>query len=397
MPEQFDEARDAIDKIEEAARRVRQEGLDLRQTDDYKKGKDDARKKYKRLRRKFYNLKKVLKELRGARIRWGTSSWKGELGKADKSTKPPTITIDGTWLAIPIPVLAQVLAHEAIHLLSKSKNSIDQEIRCRRKELEVWELLKPEQPNALHYPCDNEQKLFAQGEDHVRKWLRRHYKGLPEKDERPKKKKKKTIRKKSGAKETKKAHRLILDSFQFIIGILVEFLELFLPEPSYEFGFLAPWPEGYETQETEGLTTDFIGVLGTGPHSEGGRFPAAIDVIEGSDIVHGGDWGEYADHAEYRLDAMSHFNVESFDDRFELIGDTEADVNGQPGRCLEMEYDIAYPVADMEGWRTRVRERTIYTQKHDTLYSISLICEASDWSNREPEFTEFLQGFEFIE
>jgi len=396
-PTQIPEAQSAIQQMEQALSSVLQEWRDTYNSQDYKKGKPDARAKVKRLKKKYYNLKKVIDALKRATIKWGIPSTKGELGSADKSTSPPTITINETWRGMRDAVMAQILAHEAIHLLSKSGNSIDQEVRCRKKEMEVWEALKGDQRHALDLPCNNLQAVFARGEKWLRILLRGLYKGIPEHDVKPKKKPKRSsgTRRRRGRIRVRRSRNMILDVWNVFMEFFGDlFRVLFggaLTDDTYTFD--VHWPTGYEVDESEGHDSIFQGLVGVGPPDEQREFTPTISVFETPDAIHGGDWTSYEEEAEYQFETLSAFNSDVFDANVEVVRNEACEVFGLPGRCIEMEYDVHHPETEIEDWRTRVRERTLYTQSDEYLYTLSLSSEASVWGQHVGAFDELVESF----
>ena len=397
-PTHSPEATRALAKMKTALRELGREWHRIKRTPEYKKGRKGAKDKAKETLRKWRNLKKVIEALRKADIKWDVVTGI-EIAKANKNTTPPTITVMETYRAMRDEVLAQVLAHEAVHLLSNStKNSIDQEVRCRKKEIEVWELLKDDgTPNALDYICNNEQKQLALGEDALRKWLRTVYKGAPEHDTppRPKPKKKRGKR----AMRIERSRGIVHE----IPGLLADFLRQVVqvlfsgPLTEQEYSFAADWPADYTGYETTGHDTPFVGVIGVSMHEGERGLPAVLSVIEGPDIIHGGEWGSFMDEVEHQRTVLEFFNVDVIDLEPETLVDEPQEVLGHPGHCVEVEYNVLRPEGGIDDPWSRLRQRSVYTQRDEILYSISLCTEASVWEHHEQELDLLLATLELPE
>jgi hypothetical protein len=396
MPDQVQEAQDAIRRMEDALRRVRQEALDVYGSDDYANERGEARERYRRLRQKFNNLRAVIQRLSECTIEWGPTR-ESSAGHTDRSTDPPTITLADTWQGIREAVVAQILAHEAIHALTTSPNSVDQEVRCRRKELEVWDLLKGNERHVLDIPCEHEQRLAAQGEDAVRAFIRGAYPGAPEHDEPP------PPPAPAPQPPERPRRRLRIERADYVVPrlrrLLVEYLEhtfqlLFSGAVTdREYTFHIDWPRGYAAQETEGLYERFTGIIGTGPKGAGKGYPAVLSVIEAPDITHGGQWATCQEHAAYRVEVWRRFGSAVPGAGADIRRDEPAEIDGRPARCIEADYEIGFPELGPDNAVTRVRERAIYTQAGSRLYSLSLVCEAAEWDGRVPEFERAVRSF----
>ena len=395
MPDQIQQARDAIEKIREAHNRIRQEALDLRDSDDYKKGRDEARQRYKELIKKQKNLRAVYRALRGADIKKGATRPSNALGTTDKTKDPAVVTLSERHIdGLSIEVIAQILAHEAIHLLSKSPyNSLEQEVRCRKKEVEVWELLKGDDPLDGDFHCNMEQANQAKSEKDYKwfiYWL--YVKSgiyLPAKDIPPKSKKKGKLKK-------WKARSIGSQLFDLTVDYISNALRLIFigHHTEKEYSFETSWPAGYVWQEAEGSHEVYNGIFGL-KRNKNEILPATISVTEEPDIIHGGEWPNFVDCVEYQRDILSSFNVDTFDPRTEIIRDVGFEVAGQAGHCLETEFDIPVDDSNPDEWRTRVRTRTYYTQRGTTLFSISMSCLAENWETHEPDLIHVLENFRF--
>lgn len=397
MPEQIQEARDAIVKIREAMDRVWQEAVDARNSGDV-----DKMERYRALRKKHDNIKAVYHALLRAKIKKGITIPSNALGVADKTNSPFTITLSETHLAdLSCEVIAQTLAHEAVHLLSESKNSIEQEIRCRKKEVEIWKLIKGDDLAGGHH-CDFEQYYMSLSEKGQVAHVYELYYGagimLPMKDKppdppeppkppKPKKKVKLKIWK------SRYISSQILDlTIEFIRNV---FRLIFIGhQTDNKYSFQTSWPDGYVWEEAEGSVEIYNGIFGVKPN-EKEILLATISVTEEPDIIHGGEWGEFSSQVEYHRDRLSRFNLDSFDFRTEIIQDVECEVSGQQGHCFETEQDILFDESNPDDWRTRVRTRTYYTQRGTTLFSISMNCLAENWEIHEPDLIQVLENFNF--
>lgn len=390
-PTHSQEATRALGKMDAALRELGRKWHRIKRTPAYKKGQKGARDEARETLRSWRNLKKVIEALRKADIAWAVVRGR-EIAHA--TTNPPKVTVMSTYRAMRDEVLAQVLAHEAIHLLSKApRNSIDEEVRCRRKEVEVWALLKGGgAPNALDYLCNNVQKRLALGEAAMRKWLRQVYRGIPEKGPKPAKKKKR----KKGTMRIERARSLPMEIPHLFAEFLTRLVQLFTigPLTEQEYSFDAAWPPDYTGYETTGHDTPFAGVIGVSDHQGERGLPAVLSVIEAPDIIHGGEWGSYLDEVEHQRAVMEFFNAEVLDvDPVRLV-DEPREVLGQPGHCVEVEYNVVHPAGEIEQPWSRLRQRTLHTQRDEVLYSISLCTEAAVWDQHEHEIDMLLSTLE---
>jgi hypothetical protein len=398
MPDQVPEAQSAIREMEEARQRLYDEARNLYDSDDFKKQRDDARERYRKLKQRHDNLQKVIRKLREARIVWGPPAG-DEIGRADKRSNPPTITLNDSYQGMRDAAIAQHLAHEAIHLLSERENSIDQEILCRRKELEVWELLKDgAERNALDLACENLQRSFEQGEEYVRKVLRPLYRGVPEKDgdARPSNPPPPPPPKRGHIRITGGDEQLPLPSpwrdFRRSFSRLL--LHIFAgPVTAREYSFDIIWPRGYAAHETEGLGERFTGIYGVGPARNERAMPALFSVIEAPDVVHGGAWESADAWAKHRTEVWARFGNGLPGAHARVLTDESRKLDGLTARFLEAEYETLFREAEGKDGIALCREQVCYLQIADTLYEISLLCEKEDWASRALDFERALKSF----
>jgi hypothetical protein len=408
MPDQIPAAESAIRRMKEALERLFIEAMGVFMSDDYEHGRGDARERYRRLRQKHDNLKEVIRVLRECRIVWAPFA-QPKLGEADRTTTPPTVLVAQHLQGARDAVIAQVLAHEAIHLMTLSRNSVDQEIRCRRKELEVWELLKGDEEGPFDFWCKAVQEGFAHGEEAYRTDIRGMYPLIQEHDDPPPPPPPAPPSAQPPPPAPPSAtpppppprSRIRIAPADFkapnpwvVLGRSLRYsLESILAGSitARTYGFSIEWPRGYLATES-GDGCGCHGLIGVAELAEGAGRPPVFAVFEAPNVIHGGEWASFDAQAQHRVDVWNRFGVRSPGGAGELMDDRAVQLDGQPARLVEAVYTMlaARPTDEP---RRRVRERAIYAQLGHTLYSIAMICETAEWATRVSEFERAVASF----
>ncbi len=394
MPTQHQLARDAINKIREAINDLAQEWRDTVGSDDYKKGKKGAKDKLKEIKRKHGNLKAVYDALRTAEIVVDPTLPDHVLGRSKPHSTPQKIRLSEDTANMRDAAVAQILAHEAIHLITKSsRNSLEEEVLCRKKEVEVWELLKGGELHSGDKFCNEEQKLMALPEFDYKLWIFNQYMTidcvLPLYIEKGSSKKKKN---KLRVVSSSSIFRQALGVTRRFIGDLIDLFTLG-HQTEQVYGFETNWAPGFEWAEIQGDEDRYRQIVGTLVSQDSEIFPTVISVGEEPDVMHGGQWAEFIDLAEYKREVFVHLNGDLLDANPKVLQDEACTVGGHPGHCLDVEFDRIFEDAPPGDPRCRLRSRTLLTKRDETIYQLQLTCVATRWIANEAAFEQMVMGF----
>lgn len=393
MPTQHQQARDAINKIREARKKLAREWRDMVGSDDYKKGKKDAKDKLKEIKRKHGNLKAVYDALRAAEIVVDPTLPDHVLGVSKKHSTPQKIRLSEVTAKMRDEAVAQILAHEAIHLIIKSsRNSIEEEVRCRKKEVEVWERLRGGESHSGDKYCNEVEKLMALPEFEYKLWIFNEYmtidRVLPLRIKEDPSKKKNKLRVASAGSIFRQA----LGVTRRFIGDLVDLFTLG-HQTEQVYGFETSWPSGFEWTEIQGDEDRYRQIVGTLVRQDSEVFSAVLSAGEEPDVMHGGQWADFTDLAEYKREVFVHLNADLLGANPEVLQDEACTVGGHPGHCLDVEFDRIFESALPGDPRRRIRCRTLLTKREETIYQLQLMCEAARWSANEAALEQMVRGF----
>jgi len=393
MPTQPQQARDAINKIREEVNKLAKKWRDMLGSDDYKKCKQGAKDKLKEIKRKHGNLKAVYDALRAAEIVVDPTLPDHVLGRAEAHSTPQKIRLSEETANMRDEAVAQILAHEAIHLITKSsRNSIQEEVLCRKKEVEVWDLLKGGESHPGDKFCNDEQKLMALPEFDYKLWIFNEYmtrdRVLPLHIKKGPSKKKNKLRVASAGS----IFRQGLGVTRRFIGDLID-LFILGHQTEQGYGFETSWPSGFEWTEIQGDEERYRQIVGTLVQQDSEVFPAVLSAGEEPDVMHGGQWAEFTDLAEYKREVFVHLNADLLEANPEVLQDEACTVGGHPGHCLDVEFDRIFENAPPGDPRRRLRSRTLLTRRDETIYQLQITCEAARWSANEAALEQMVRGF----